>query len=347
MNLYDYMTDYDYEGLHVFTDKASGLRAAVALHSTHLGPAIGGTRFVSYESEEAALLDALRLSRAMSYKAALAGLPHGGGKGVIILPEGRFDRDALFKAYGRAVDSLGGRYVTTEDSGTSPEDMNVIAQETQHVVGVSMDEGGSGDPSPSTARGVFRGIQETVRVVMGQQSLEGVRVAIQGVGHVGYYLAKELHELGANLWVSDIDEERVVRCVADFGAEVASPDRIHAVVCDIFAPCALGGAINDTTVAELDCVAVAGAANNQLLDEEKHAKALQDRGIAYCPDYAINAGGLIQVAGEYSRTSSEEIHWKVEEVGDTIRRILRTAREEGISERKVADRMAEERLRSF
>ena len=226
MNLYDFMSDLSYEGLHIFTDPSSGLRAAVAIHDTRLGPALGGTRCVPYADEEAALTDALRLARGMTYKAALAGIPHGGGKGVILRPPGEFNRAELFRAYGRSVERLGGIYITTEDSGTSPDDMRFIREKTAHVVGIPPEDGGTGDPSPSTARGVFRGIEAAVAATMEGRSLAGIRVAIQGVGHVGYHLARELHEAGAKLWVADMNEISLARCVAEFGAEVASPAEI-------------------------------------------------------------------------------------------------------------------------
>jgi leucine dehydrogenase len=344
MKLYDFMSDLNYEGLHVFTDSDSGLRAAVAIHDTRLGPALGGTRCVTYVDDAAALTDALRLARGMTYKAALAGIPHGGGKGVIIRPKGEFDRSTLFRAYGRAVERLGGIYITTEDSGTSPNDMRYIREETAHVVGIPPEDGGTGDPSPSTARGVFRGIEAAVAATLDGRSLEGIRVAIQGVGHVGHHLASELHAAGARLWVADVNETSLARCVAEFGAEVAAPGDIHKVVCDVFAPCALGGVINDQTLPELNCRIVAGASNNQLLDEARHGAMLREREIRYCPDYAINAGGLIHVAAEHAGHTVESVQSQIEGVGDTIRLILERAALEGVSEREVADRIVEERL---
>jgi leucine dehydrogenase len=337
--------DKDYEGLHLFVDKASGMRAAIAVHNTVRGPALGGTRFIAYANEALAIEDVLRLARGMSYKSALADIPFGGGKGVILAqPCGEQDRTSILHAYARAVESLGGTYITTEDSGTSQADMDTIRQHTAHVVGVSSALGGSGDPSPSTGRGVFRGIEAAARVVLGRSDLQGLRVAIQGAGNVATHLARELARAGAQCWISDLVAERAERLALEVGGRVVPPNVIHAVECEVFSPNALGGALNDSTIAELNCRIVAGGANNQHVDEPLHARALRARGVAYCPDYAINSGGVIQVGGEHAGWSRAEVAARVERIYDTIYSILDEARSTDALEVDVANRVAESRL---
>jgi len=344
MNLYQTMREQGHEGLHLVTNPDTGLVGAIALHNTRLGPGLGGTRFISYVDESAAFSDVLRLSRAMTYKAALAKIPYGGGKGVILKPRGDFDRTALLLSYGQAVERLGGAYVTTEDSGTSQQDMDIIREATSHVVGISPRLGGTGDPSPSTARGVFRGTLAAAQHVWDRSDLEGLHVAIQGVGHVGTHLARELHAAGATLTVADVDESRARQCADTFGARITDVATIHAIECDIFAPCALGGALNPTTIAQLQCKIVSGAANNQFENETRDALALLQRGIEYCPDYANNSGGLIQVAGEHRGATPEAIADKVEQIHHTLLEILRRAHTEGESSHVIANRLAEERF---
>jgi leucine dehydrogenase len=287
-----------HEEVVYFNDPSSGLRAIIAIHSTVLGPALGGTRFYPYSSEDAALQDVLRLSRGMTYKAAAAGLDLGGGKAVILGDPKRSKSEQLLRAYGRFVESLGGRYITAEDIGTSRDDMDVIRRETRFVTGVSPSIGGSGDPSAITAYGVYLSMLACAEDRWHTHSLQGRRVAVQGVGKVGHALVKLLVEQGgAKVIVSDIDVDSVARAVRDFGADTAPPDQIHAVECDVFAPCALGGIINDETTPRLRCSVVAGSANNQL-ERPEHGKALQELGILYAPDFVVNAGGLINVADE-------------------------------------------------
>src|SRR5690349_19762263 len=265
MDVFSHLASYDYGEVHFGRDPASGMRAIVAIHDTRLGPALGGCRFLSYPREEDALVDALRLARGMTYKAALAGVPHGGGKSVLLRPAAPvFDRAALFLAFGRFVESLRGRYITAEDSGTGLEDMELIRNETRHVTGVDVSHGGSGDPSPFTALGVRRGIEACVLLKLGRSSLEGLRVAVQGVGHVGYQLCKELVACGAKLAVADVDPLKAERAQREFGADIIPLDRIFDVECDVLAACALGSAINDETVPRIHAKIVAGAANNQL-----------------------------------------------------------------------------------
>ncbi len=344
MNVFSHLASYDYGEVHFARDPASGMRAIVAIHDTRLGPALGGCRFLSYAQEEDALIDALRLARGMTYKAALAGVPHGGGKSVLLRPAAQvFDRAALFLAFGRFVEALSGRYITAEDSGTGLEDMELIRLETKHVTGVGVSHGGSGDPSPFTALGVRRGIEACAKLKLDRASLEGLHVAVQGVGHVGYQLCKELFACGARISVADVDPLKAERAQREFGAEIVPLDRIFAIECDVLAPCALGSAINDETVPQIKAKIVAGAANNQL-HEPRHGDDLNARGILYAPDYAINAGGLINVAQEvvgYDATASRERTLKI---FDTIHEIGERSMLSLTPSYRVADLMVEEKL---
>lgn len=321
-------------------DPAANYRGIIAIHDTTLGPALGGTRLWRYRSDEEALTDALRLSRGMTYKNALAGLPLGGGKSVILSPEKITDRESLFRAHGRFVETLKGRYITAEDVATTTADMDCVSLETAHVVGL---EGRSGDPSPITAQGVFRAILASAKYRWGSDDVAGRTVTLQGCGNVGYHLARELHEAGAKLIVTDIDRERVENIVRDFKAEAVEPDDIYDVRADIFAPCALGGVINDRTLAQLKVEIVAGAANNQLL-EARHGEALAERGILYAPDYVANAGGVINVCIGALGWERERVTLKVKEIYDTLLNIFKTAEREGISTSQAADQLAERRL---
>lgn len=342
MDLFSTLQDLRYGEVHMAHDERTGLRAIVALHSTRLGPAIGGCRAIPYASSADALTDALRLGRGMSYKAAICNLPHGGGKAVIMLPEGPFDRQALFHHFGKFVHSLGGRYITAEDSGTSPDDMDVIGAVTPHVLGTSV---GGGDPSPFTAFGVRRGIEAVAAFQFGRSDLEGLHVAIQGLGSVGLHLAEELHALGCRLTVTDVRAESVEQAVQRFGATPVAPEAIFDVPCDVFAPCALGAVINDTTIPRLQTRAVAGAANN-VLAEDRHGVELFRRGILYAPDYAINAGGLIKVAREYADPDApiSAVRADVAGIHGIMTGIFERARAEDAPTHIVADRIAEERL---
>jgi leucine dehydrogenase len=345
MSLFDILSRYGSMELHTVYDEATGLRAMAAIHDTRLGPAIGGTRVFAYASEDEAINDVVRLARGMTAKAALAGLSHGGGKAVIWLDPQRpvRDRTAMFRAFGRFVDGLGGRYITCEDSGTSPADIDVIRTVTRHCLGASVDKGGSGDPSPFTALGVRRGIEAAAQVILGRKDLAGLKVAIQGVGHVGYYLAKELAALGCELTICDVSEERVRKTVADTGARVVPFDEIWDVPCDILAPCALGGAISDATIDRIRCKIVAGGANNQLATPAL-GRVLQARGIFYAPDYAINAGGLINVAQEHKGYDAEASRARVVRVFDTIVEIAERSQRTGVAPSEIADKMVEEIL---
>lgn len=335
------MLDGGYEGLHYFSDKKTGLRALIGIHSTRLGPSLGGTRaLTTYASEEACVTDVLRLSRGMTYKAAISDLALGGGKSVLWLPEGPLDRGALFEAFGRAVESLKGRYICAEDSGTSPSDMDFILKHTRHVVGLKSK---SGDPSPVTAFGVVRGMEAVAKHLWGKPDLAGKTVTILGVGHVGYALAGELHKRGAKLVVADVHKPAVERAVKDFGAKAVSDAELITVEADIFAPCALGGGLNDATLPLLRVKGIAGAANNQLA-EARHGEMLHKRGIVYAPDYAINAGGLINCGGEVLGWGRDEALARAGKIYDTIDAILSRAQATGQRPEVVADAMAEERF---
>lgn len=340
MQLFEKIAEMGHEQLMIGHDKSSGYRGIIAIHDTTLGPALGGTRFWRYASDEAALVDALRLARGMTYKNAVAGLNLGGGKAVMIGDNRTREREMLFRAHGRFIDSLGGRYITAEDVGTSTTDMDFVHMETDHVVGLAAR---SGDPSPVTAHGVFRAIQASARARWGTDDLTGRHVVLQGCGHVGYYLASELHDAGASLTVTDIDAERVRRVVDLTGARVVETDEIYGVKGDIFAPCALGGVINDDTLPHLKVEIVAGAANNQLL-EERHGVELERRDILYAPDYVANAGGVINVYGELRNWDRERALRKADEIYDTILKVFDIAREEGVPTYLAADRLAEQRL---
>jgi leucine dehydrogenase len=334
----------EYEEVAFFHDPPTGLRAIIAIHSTTLGPALGGTRFYPFGSDEDALRDVLRLARGMTYKAAAAGLDLGGGKAVIIGDPKRIKSEELLRAYGRFLETLGGRYITAEDIGTDRDDMDLVRRETQYVTGVSPELGGSGDPSPVTAYGVYLGMRACVEEAWQEHSLEGRRVAVQGVGKVGYHLVKLLVEEGkATVVVGDVDVDAVAKVVRDFGVETADPDKIHASECDIFAPCAMGAIIRDDTIPELKCRVVAGSANNQL-ERPEHGEALAQLGILYAPDYVINAGGLINVADELQGYNPERAKARVQSVYRTLREIFHIARDRHVSTAAAADAFALERI---
>ncbi|MDT8341417.1 MAG: Glu/Leu/Phe/Val dehydrogenase [Longimicrobiales bacterium] len=340
MDIFDRMSKHQHEQLVFWNDPELGYRGIIAIHDTTLGPALGGTRFWSYATDEEAVVDALRLARGMTYKAAVAGLNLGGGKSVIIGDNRTKYREMVFRSHGRAVESLNGRYITAEDVGTSPDDMEYVLMETDHVVGIY---GRSGDPSPVTAYGVYMGIKAAAQARYGDDSLDGKHVAVQGLGHVGYFLCQDLHEEGARLTVTDIDPVRVRRCVDDFGATAVGAEEIYGVEADIFAPCALGAVINDDTLKVLTCDIIGGAANNQL-ESSRHGQAVSDAGILYAPDYVINAGGLINVYGELQEWSPERSKRKAGEIYHTLLQIFERAADEGVPTAIAADRVAEYRI---
>lgn len=336
------LNSYGHEQVSFFHDRETGLRAIIGVHSTVLGPSLGGCRMWKYNDEQEALRDVLRLSRGMTYKAALAGLNLGGGKAVIIGDSRKDKSDAMLEAFGRAVDSLGGRYITAEDVGMSVKDIDKIRTITSHAVGGS-NEGGSGDPSVMTAFGVFQGMKAALKVTGMAESLEGLKVAIQGVGNVGYHLCSYLSAAGAKLIITDIYPNQVEQIVQEFGAEVVAPDQIYNTDCDIFAPCALGAILNSRTIPQLKCKIVAGSANNQL-ETEKDGFDLFNRGIVYAPDYAINSGGLINVAAELDGYNHQNVLAKVTRVYNTIADVLQRSKAEDIPPHQAADALAEQRL---
>jgi leucine dehydrogenase len=329
-----------YERVICGRDEAAGYHGIIVVHSTALGPAVGGTRYWNYATEDDAIHDGLRLARGMTYKNALAGLPCGGGKSIVMRNSQARGREQLFRAHGRLVNSLAGKYVTAEDVGTSPADMEYILKETTCVAGL---QGRSGDPSPHTARGVFRAMQAAARFNWGSDDLSGKTVAIQGCGHVGYFLAGELVRVGAKLIVADVDPAKVKQTVDDHGAAAVAPEEICSVPADVFAPCALGGVLNDQTIPQLKAPMVVGAANNQLL-EPLHGDLLEQRGILYAPDYAANAGGVI------NGCCREMLGWdvaptlsKIDAIYDTLLQIFALAAREKVPTYQAADRLAEER----
>ena len=345
MKLFDTLAEMGHEQVVVCSDPSAGYRGIIAIHNTTLGPALGGTRFWQYATDEEAIVDALRLSRGMTYKNAVAGLNLGGGKSVIIGDNRTARREMIFRAHGRFVDSLGGRYVTAEDVGTSTTDMDFVHMETDYVAGLA---GKSGDPSPVTAHGVFRSIQASALFRWGSDELEGKTVSLQGCGNVGRYLAKELLRAGAKLVVSDIDPDRVGRLMAETDSKdvrAVEGDEIFAAQADIFAPCALGGIINDTTIPKLRVEIVAGAANNQLL-EARHGDMLEERDILYAPDYVANAGGVINVYSELANWDSKRSFRKADEIYDTILGVYEIAKADGVPTYQAADRLAERRLKA-
>jgi len=348
MSIFSQIEERAHEQVVFCSDKESGLRAIIAIHDTTLGPSLGGCRVWPFENEEKALEDVLRLSRGMTYKSAAAGLNLGGGKAVIIGDSKKIKSERLFRAFGRFVQSLGGRYITAEDVGTTVSDMEYIRMETDYVVGIHKDFGGSGDPSPMTATGVFHGIRAALKKHFGRESLEGKRVAIQGLGHVGFGLLEHLIPAGASVIGTDIEKENTKKAVREYPSiEIIEPDKIYDVDCDVFAPCALGGVVNDETIKKFKCAIIAGSANNVLADEEKHSLALKEKGIIYAPDFVISSGGLINVVNElegYQRTKA--LH-QTEGIYDIVANILDIASNENITTLAAAKRMAELRIESM
>ncbi len=343
MSVFTEMADLGHEQLTFFRDDEVGLRAIIGVHSTALGPALGGCRLYNYASDADAVRDVLRLSRGMTYKAAVAGLDLGGGKSVII-GDPSIKSEQLFRAFGRFVDSLGGRYITAEDMNTTVDDMNWIRRETRWVTGAATYAGSSGDPSPVTAWGVYHGVRACLEVVYGSPDVAGRTVAVQGLGAVGYHLARYLHENGAKLLFSDISQRSLKRAVSEFGGDVVEGDDFYTAKCDVLAPCAIGGTINATTIPHIRAPIIAGAANNQLDDEERDGILLDRAGITYAPDYVINAGGLINVAAELAGLPGEKAMNDAAGIFDTVKRIINMSRSQGITTTAASNRVAEERI---
>ena len=333
----------DYEQVVFNYDEASGLKAIIAIHDTTLGPALGGTRVWDYDTEEEALNDVLRLAKGMTYKSAAAGLNLGGGKAVIIGDPKEIKSEELWRAYGRFVQSLNGRYITAEDVNTTVDDMHIVAEETNYVTGLPST---SGDPSPVTALGVFHGIRASADEFYGTDDLSGKVVAVQGVGHVGYHVVKHLKEAGADVVVTDIKQNNIDKVVEDFGVKVVEPGKIYSVDCDIFAPCALGAVINDDTIPQLKCDIVAGAANN-VLEEERHGDELEEKGILYAPDYVINAGGVINVYDELIGYDRERALERAKNIFNNMKKVYNISKRDDIPTYKAADIVAEERIENI
>jgi len=340
VEIFETMAHKGHDQLVFWSDVANGYRGIIAIHDTTLGPALGGTRFWNYGSEEEAITDVLRLSRGMTYKAAITGLALGGGKSVIIGDHHTTEREAIFRAHGRAIDSLGGRYITAADVGTSIDDMEYLRKETQWVTGL---RGRSGDPAPITAFGVCRGMKACARFRYGEESLEGRYVVVQGLGRVGYHLCQYLAEEGARLSVSDIEDDRVQKVVTDFGATAVAPDDVYGTCADIFSPCALGAVINDDTLDALKVDIIAGSANNQLA-EPRHGQALHEKGIVYAPDYVINAGGICSVYGELEGWTAERSMEKAGGIYECLFEVLGHALAEDIPTSQAAEIMARQRI---
>ena len=336
----------EHEQVVFCNDRTVGLKAIIAIHNTALGPALGGTRMWPYKNEDEALIDVLRLSKGMTYKAAAAGLNLGGGKAVIIGDSKTQKTEGLFRAFGQFVNSLNGRYITAEDVGTGVNDMEHVFMETPWVTGIPKDFGGSGDPSPYTAHGVLMGIKAALKFKFGSDDLKGKRVAVQGLGNVGTNLVKDLLADGAEVIVSDIDAAKVKKHVEKYQVRSVSPEEILFTDCDVLAPCALGALVNDNTIKKLKCQIIAGGANN-VLAEARHGDQLKELGILYAPDYVINAGGLMNVFVELEGYSHDRAFDKTRKVYDNCLQVFEIAKAENIGTHTAADRMAEKRLKTI
>jgi leucine dehydrogenase len=336
----------DHEQVVYCRNKESGLKAIIAIHNTALGPALGGTRMWNYKNEEEALIDVLRLSKGMTYKAAMAGLNLGGGKAVIIGDSKKDKTEELFRAFGAFVNSLAGQYITAEDVGTTVKDMEYIFMETPYVTGIPETFGGSGDPSPHTAHGTLMAIKASVKEKLGLDELSGLRIAVQGLGNVGMHLVEYLHKEGAKLIVSDIDADKIELVRKKFNAEGVDPAKIISAECEVFAPCALGAVINDQSLTQFKCKIIAGAANNQL-QEHRHGHALRELGILYAPDFVANAGGLMNVFVELEGYSYDRALDKTKQVYDNVMKVYKIAKAEGLATHEAANRLAEDRLKKI
>jgi leucine dehydrogenase len=342
--LFGKLGQFDHEQIIICNDNSTGLKAIIAIHNTVLGPGLGGTRMWNYKSEADAIQDALRLSRGMSYKAAISGLNLGGAKAVIIGDAHTQKNEALMRKFGRFVENLGGKYITAEDVGTTTKDMEYVNMETDSVVGLPESRGGGGDPSPVTAYGVYMGMKASAKKLWGNDSLAGKKVSVQGIGKVGFHLVEMLHKDGAKIFVSDINDKMLHLAASQFGAEVVHGNDIYKQDVDIFAPCALGAILNSENIEALKCAIVAGAANNQLEHEDEHGPMLAKKGILYAPDFLINAGGLINVYSEYTGYNRDNAMRDTENIYDTTLAIYAKAEDENIHTQKAAMILAEKRI---
>lgn len=344
MQIFETLNSMGHEQVVLCSDPTTGLRAIIGIHNTSLGPSLGGTRFWQYDTDEEAITDVLRLSRGMTYKAAVSGVNLGGGKAVIIGDPRKDKSEGLFRAFGRMVESLRGRYITAEDVGTSVRDMEWIRMETKYVTGVG-GVGGSGDPSPVTALGVYSGMRAAAHATWGSDSLAGKRVVVQGAGNVATYLVESLVKDGATVFVADIYEDKAKALATRTGATMIAPSEVFTTPCDVFSPNALGAVINDDTIPHLTCAIICGGANNQLKDEAKHAPMLRDRKIMYAPDYVVNSGGLMNVASEVEGYDRAKVMRQAEGVYDITMNIIKTAEERNMLTIEASNAIAEERLR--
>jgi leucine dehydrogenase len=342
--LFTNLANFDHEQVLVCNDNRTGLRAIIAVHNTVLGPGLGGTRMWQYATEADAFTDALRLSRGMTYKAAISGLNLGGAKAVIMGDANSLKNEALMRRFGKFVNNLAGKYITAEDVGTTTKDMEYVNMETDHVVGLPESRGGGGDPSPVTAYGVYMGMKASAKKAYGDDSLNGKKVAVQGIGKVGMHLVELLHKEGAQTYVTDINDSSLQHASKEYGSTVVDQAAIYELDVDIFAPCALGAILNDKTIPSLKCDIVAGAANNQLAVEPRDGDDLKTRGILYAPDFLINAGGLINVYSEYTGYNREIALSDTEKIYDTTLAIYRLAEDQNIHNQHAATILAEQRI---
>ena len=347
MEIFKELNTRGHEQISFFNDAYSGLKGIVAIHNTTLGPALGGCRMWNYKNEKEAIIDVLRLSKGMTYKASIAGLNLGGGKAVIIGDSKKDKTDKLFKSFGRFVEGLGGRYITAEDVGTSIHDMENVKKETNYVTGIAQSLGGSGDPSPVTAFGVYIGMKASVKEKFNKNSLEGLKVSVQGLGHVGSHLVDYLIKDGAEVYVADIDRKRVDHIVKKYGCIAVDKDDILNQTVDIYAPCALGATVNETSISELNCKIIAGAANNVLKNAITDSELLVKKDILYAPDYVINAGGLINVANELEGYNKDKAFNQAEKIYDTLMSIFKRAKTESITTNQAATLQAEDRIKKI
>lgn len=344
MNYFDIIQENDHEQVVFCSNKEAGLKAIIAIHDTTLGPALGGTRMWMYKNDEEALKDVLRLSRGMTYKASVAGLNLGGGKAVIIGDSSKEKDELLFRTFGKFVEGLAGRYITAEDVGTTVKDMEYVRMETKYVTGISKALGGSGDPSPVTAYGVYVGMKACAKFKWGNDSLAGKKVAVQGAGHVARYLCEHLYNEGAQLVITDINDDKIKKVLETIKATVVSPEEIYDAEVDIFSPNALGAIVNDDTLNRIKAEIIAGGANNQLENEKKHGPQLIEKGFLYAPDYVINAGGLINVSNELEGYRQDRALKQAEGIYEVILKVLETAQQENIPTYEASNKIAEERL---
>lgn len=344
IQLFNLLTEHNHENVVFCNDNDTGLRAIIGIHNTTLGPALGGTRMWSYASDLDALVDVLRLSRGMTFKAAISGLNLGGGKAVIIGDARKMKSEALMRRFGRFVENLSGKYITAEDVGTTTRDMEFIHMETRHVTGIPIPMGGSGDPSPVTAYGTYLGMKAAMKRHTGSDSLEGRKIIVQGCGHVGFYLIELLSKEKAQLMVYDIYPDKVKAVVEEFGAIAISEQQLLSEEADVYSPNALGATLNESSILKLRCAIVAGAANNQLKDEVNDANRLSERGILYAPDFAINAGGLINVSAELEGYDKKRAYQKAEGIYETTMRIFRYADEQHVTTAQAAMKLAQQRI---